>query len=117
MGKIIRYKLLIIICLIFFTPSVFAYNSTKNIAKEKIENKTDLKQLPFIENKGQISNNEVGFYTRIFGGTLFVEKIGILTYSLPCKDKGRVVIREIFTDETILSLGRKHKKTPAQVRL
>lgn len=105
MREIIRYKLLIIMCLMFFTPAVFAYNTTNNIAKEKIENKTDLTQLPFIENKGQISNNEVGFYTRIFGGTLFIKKNGTLIYSLPCEDNGRVVIREVFTDEKIIVGG------------
>ncbi|MFN3711974.1 MAG: SBBP repeat-containing protein, partial [Alishewanella aestuarii] len=38
--------------------------------------------MPFIENKGQ-TDQEVAYYAKTFGGTLFVTKGGELVYSLP----------------------------------
>jgi len=39
-------------------------------------------QLPFITNKGQ-THNDVSFYAKTFGGTLYVTKKGEMVYSLP----------------------------------
>ena len=58
-------------------------------------------RVPFIENKGQVESDNVSFYAKTFGGTLFVERNGTLTYNLPFKDEGGVVIKEILTDENL----------------
>jgi hypothetical protein len=39
-------------------------------------------QMPFIENKGQV-HEDVAFYAKTFGGTVFVTKDGRLVYNLP----------------------------------
>lgn len=55
-------------------------------------------QVPFIENQGQVENEVVRFYARTFGGTLFVEDGGVITYSLPAADGTGAVIREFLSD-------------------
>ena len=67
--------------------------------------------MPFIENMGQVKNKDVSFYAKIFGGTVFVEKNGVLTYKLPAKDKKVVVIKEIFTEKRIKIAGSKPSPT------
>jgi len=39
-------------------------------------------RVPFIANQGQLPNEEVGFYARMFAGTLFVTENGELVYAL-----------------------------------
>jgi len=68
-------------------------------------------QVPFIENMGQVKSKDVSFYAKTFGGTIFVEKSGALTYNLPAKDKGGVVIKEIFTEKRIKVEGLKPSST------
>ena len=84
---------------------LFANKPPDDAQKERILKKAYRMQIPFIENKGQIENKDVGFYAKTFGGTVFVEKSGTLTYNLPVKDKGGVVIKEIFTDKKIKAEG------------
>jgi hypothetical protein len=63
-------------------------------------------QVPFIENDGQVESDAVKFYARTFGGTLFVEDGGILTYSLPARDGTGAVIREFLSDrEGVFPVG------------
>ena len=57
--------------------------------KSEIDENVVMVQVPFIENGGQVENDAVRFYARTFGGTLFVEDGGILTYSLPAEKGGR----------------------------
>ena len=71
------------------------------VNKAKILNKTYRMQVPFIENKGQVEDDNISFYAKTFGGTVFVGKDGTLTYSLPFEDKGGVVIKEIVTDNKV----------------
>jgi hypothetical protein len=86
---------------LFLFTSVFASNASNEARKEQILKKAYHVQVPFVENKGQIDNKEVRFYAKTFGGTIFVEKNGCLTYSIPAKDKKGVVIKEIFTEKTV----------------
>lgn len=53
-------------------------------------------RIPFIENQGQVSSEKVKFYAHTFGGTVFVEEGGVLTYSLPTGDGNGAVVRELF---------------------
>jgi len=84
-----------------FPALVFASKTPIDNQKSNILKKFYRIQIPFIENKGQVVNKDVSFYAKTFGGALFVEKNGILTYSLPYEDKGRVILREIFTDKKV----------------
>ncbi|MDY6990868.1 MAG: MopE-related protein, partial [Thermodesulfobacteriota bacterium] len=68
-------------------------------------------QVPFIANMGQIESEDVAFYAKTFGGTVFVEKSGILTYNVPAKEKRGVVIKEFFTDKTIHVEGLERSPT------
>jgi len=43
-------------------------------------------QVPFIANKGQV-DNEVRFYAKTFGGTLFVTRKGEMVYAFPIVEK------------------------------
>ncbi len=56
-------------------------------------------QVPFVANEGQVENEAVRFYARTFGGTVFVEDGGVLTYSLPAAENGTagVAIREFLS--------------------
>jgi hypothetical protein len=44
--------------------------------------------LPFIENKGQV-HEDVAYYAKTFGGTVFVTKDGRLVYNLPEGNSGQ----------------------------
>ena len=105
MKRTILLKILASVALILFSTVVFASKPPDDIQKAKILKKTYRMQVPFIENKGQIESKDVSFYAKTFGGTLFVEKNGTLTYNLPFEGKGGVGIKEIFTDKKIAVKG------------
>ena len=50
--------------------------------KEELVQKTRTLQMPFIANNGQV-DEQVAFYAKTFGGTVFVTKDGEIVYSLP----------------------------------
>ncbi|MFH0774747.1 MAG: right-handed parallel beta-helix repeat-containing protein [bacterium] len=54
--------------------------------------------IPFIENKGQISNEDVLYYASCFFGNVWVTNDGNITYSLPSGTVSGVSIRETFPD-------------------
>lgn len=45
--------------------------------------------IPFVENRGQITEGGVRYYARTFGGTVFVSEDGSLVYSLPASRPGK----------------------------
>ena len=72
---------------------------------EIVENAVKV-QVPFIENEGQVEDEAVRFYARTFGGTLFVEDGGVVTYSLPAGNGTGAVIREFLSDrEGVFPVG------------
>ena len=105
MKRTIAWKVIAGITLIIIPSLVFASKPPDDAQKARVMNRAYQMQIPFIENKGQIGNNDVSFYAKTFGGTLFVENDGTLTYSLPFEDKGGVVIREVFTNKKIKVQG------------
>ena len=107
MGRIILWKIVVVITimLMLFPALVFASKSPDDAHKAKIVNKAYRMSVPFIENRGQLGSDKVSFYANTFGGTLFVEKGGVLTYSLPDKDHRAVVLKEIITDKKITIEG------------
>ncbi len=50
--------------------------------KAAFAQKTQKLQMPFIANKGQV-DEQVEFYAKTFGGTVFVTKDGEIVYALP----------------------------------
>jgi hypothetical protein len=84
---------------------VFAFNTSDEAQKEQILKQAYRVQVPFMENRGQVESKEVRFYAKTFGGTIFVEQSGVLTYHLPASDKKGVVIKEILTQKGIKVKG------------
>ncbi|RLA85306.1 MAG: hypothetical protein DRG31_03340, partial [Deltaproteobacteria bacterium] len=73
--------------------------------KKEILNKAYILKIPFIENKGQIKDENVRYYAKTFGGIVFVTKDGKLVYSLTkFEEKEKVkgwVIRESLVGASI----------------
>ena len=61
------------------TPAQKANTRTSN---HQILTKMSVLQVPFIANEGQ-ANEEVSFYAKTFGGTLYVTNKGEMVYSMP----------------------------------
>jgi len=55
---------------------------SSSIDKAAFAQKTQKLQMPFIANKGQV-DEQVRFYAKTFGGTVFVTKDGEIVYALP----------------------------------
>ncbi len=83
-GKGLFLFLLISTC---FASSILAGESGGACpTKEEIIRKTGALQMPFIANNGQV-DEQVKFYAKTFGGTVFVTKDGEIVYSLPKSEK------------------------------
>jgi len=99
-------RMLVVITTTMVLPTlVFAFNTSDEAQKEQILKQAYRVQVPFIENRGQVESKEVRFYAKTFGGTIFVEQSGVLTYHLPASDKKGVVIKEILTQKWINAKG------------
>jgi hypothetical protein len=61
--------------------------ATEALARGALAKKMAAVRVPFIENQGQIANDDVQFYAQTFAGTLFVTKENQLVYSLPQKNR------------------------------
>jgi len=55
---------------------------SSSIDKAAFAQKTQKLQMPFIANKGRV-DEQVRFYAKTFGGTVFVTKDGEIVYALP----------------------------------
>jgi hypothetical protein len=75
-----------ILTLIFLSLPLHA--ETYDVAKERIPSKMATLSFPFIENKGQV-HEDVAYYAKTFGGTVFVTKDGRIVYNLPEGRKGK----------------------------
>ncbi|MBI4685329.1 MAG: SBBP repeat-containing protein [Nitrospirae bacterium] len=88
MFKKLYFLIIASILLIIIPHSVFAVmiqDSGKPMDKQTIMEKAFKMQVPFIVNKGQIQNEDVIFYAKTFGGTVFTTKEGGIVYSLHSK--------------------------------
>ncbi|MBF8277658.1 MAG: hypothetical protein HW390_2731, partial [Candidatus Brocadiaceae bacterium] len=65
--------------------------------KEELIQKTRTLQMPFIANNGQV-DDQVRFYARTFGGTVFVTKEGEIVYALPNNNSLESGIRRFESD-------------------
>lgn len=98
-----------ILVLIVLVVIIWCLVVVEAVAKEQnggdILNKMLSLQVPFIENQGQIKDENVKYYARTFGGTVFVLKDGNLVYSFPKFKKGKRaegwVIKETFVGSSI----------------
>lgn len=89
--------LIVALSLAILVPLV-AFGNPSQAALEKV-------QVPFIENQGQIAHEAVRFYARTFGGTLFAEDGGVITYSLPAENGKGCVIRECISNREVEPVG------------
>jgi hypothetical protein len=84
---------------------VFLFSSTILVASEKpgvpeepgVSHLPDRIQTTFVENKGQVADNEIAFFANFLDGTVFVKKNGILSYDFLPDEKNNVLINEKFT--------------------
>lgn len=98
MKKNVFYGLILIIT-IALSSVASASNVPDGVKKEQLVKQMNGIRVPFVKNKGQIKNNDVKFYAKTFGGTIFVDANGFLSYSLNAKDNKSVMLKEIFTDK------------------
>jgi hypothetical protein len=110
MAVFCKYRGVTIKKLCFFIISILLFSillpvlsiasqSTDDAKKEQIHKQMNGTRVPFVENKGQIKNENVKFYDRIFDGTVFVNESGFLIYKLPIKGNNDFVLKEIFTEK------------------
>ncbi len=79
-----------------------AHSSQKMLdaaAKHKIICKTNSLQMPFVENRGQVSDENVLFFSCTFGGTMFIDKKGVLEYGLFSENGTPIVLKEFFNSD------------------
>jgi hypothetical protein len=74
----------VILLAVFLVPSLLTNQSsvTNKPSKEDVLHKMQRIQIPFIANDGQV-DEQVDFYAKTFGGTVFVTKEGEIVYALP----------------------------------
>ena len=101
MKETVLWKMMVVVTAVLFPAAVFAYKPPSDSKKDQILEQAYSIQVPFIENMGQIESKDVSFYAKVFGGTIFVEKDGCLTYNLFAKDKKGVIIKETFSDNAL----------------
>lgn len=89
--------------------TLYAHPS-KAVAPQAVADKIAAAQVPFIKNEGQIANENVQFYAKMFAGTLFVTRENRLVYSLPCYGEEGIRARWSFSESFA---GR--NKTSSQV--
>ncbi|MEK7297131.1 MAG: hypothetical protein AAB069_04445, partial [Planctomycetota bacterium] len=65
-----------------FPPDITKTSGGACPDKEELVKKSRTLRMPFIANNGQV-NEQVRFYAKTFGGTVFVTKEGEIVYSLP----------------------------------
>src|SRR3989304_10228904 len=63
------------------------------LEKEEFAQKTQKLQMPFVANKGQV-DEQVEFYAKTFGGTVFVTRDGEIVYALPKTEKSECRLGE-----------------------
>src|SRR3989304_3532531 len=74
--------------LLLFTPVLTANEPAIKPTNQEFAMKTARLQMPFIANNGQM-DEQVIFYAKTFGGTVFVTKEGEIVYSLPAGANGK----------------------------
>ncbi|MBI2488265.1 MAG: SBBP repeat-containing protein [Planctomycetes bacterium] len=88
MGYLNLFKncLNILFCLVFFillfTPVLTANEPATKPTSQEFKQKTAKIHMPFIANNGQM-DEQIKFYAKTFGGTVFVTKEGEIVYALP----------------------------------
>ncbi len=101
MKRKILWAVMTAVTLTSFPTVLFAARVADDVQKAKLLSKTSRIGMPFIENKGQINNDNVRFYAKTFGGTLFIDTYGRLIYNFPYQDKSGVVINETITEKKL----------------
>ncbi|KKS28067.1 MAG: cell surface glycoprotein (S-layer protein) [Parcubacteria group bacterium GW2011_GWC2_42_11] len=88
--NLFKNRLNILFCLAFillFTPILTANEPVTKPTNQEFKQKTARIHMPFIANNGQV-DEQVKFYAKTFGGTVFVTKEGEIVYSLPGNSSG-----------------------------
>jgi fibronectin type 3 domain-containing protein len=87
MHQILKSFIALQLFLAVFLSGVCAADSGVNYIHKR-DTLFSTARIPFIRNEGQISNPEVGYYAKTFGGTVYVLNSGKIVYALPRFDNG-----------------------------
>lgn len=97
--------------LLFFFSTVFlthkTYANITDAEKSRISHQAAKLQIPFILNQGQ-TDEDVKFYAKAFGGTVFITKHGEIVYALPDSEKA-IAIKEEFIDGKLNEINGEEK--------
>ena len=88
-------------------------NPSISSVKKNMGDKIRLLQVPFLENRNQIPDNKVVFYTKTFSGAVYITKDAKLIYSLPKSHEGDSlggwVIQESFVGVSSCNINGEEK--------
>ena len=76
-------------------PPVLAGETVLPVADSEVQAKMAAVQVPFVQNQGQVGDEQVKYYAKTFAGTVFVTDEGIV-YDLPKGEEGGWVLKEEF---------------------
>jgi len=76
-------------------PPVLAGETVMPVTDSEVQAHLAAVQIPFVQNEGQVGDEQVKYYAKTFAGTVFVTDEGII-YSLPKGDEGGWVLKEEF---------------------
>ncbi len=114
MVKRVYYLILLISLALFLIPAL-SFASKKEITQDKVKAKIARLSVPFIKNTGQIENDEVSFYAKTFGGTVFITKNGEIVYSLPEGTKEKNISQGVMKNmESVIARGETPKQSPSK---
>ena len=90
-----------LIFVLFFSTKIIA--SEASDAGEKTRpHLSDRIQTTFIENKGEIADNQIAFLANLSNGIVYVKKSGIVSYDFLPEEKNNLLVSETFTPQKIV---------------
>ena len=81
------------------------------LEEEEFTQKTRKLQMPFIANNGQV-DEQVEFYAKTFGGTVFVTRDGEIVYALPKTEKSECRLGEAERTQQAALQSKTHSNSP-----
>ncbi|MBM4136326.1 MAG: hypothetical protein FJ241_05765, partial [Nitrospira sp.] len=109
-GK--KYFSFLLLIVLFFIPDV-SFASNGKAIDDRVKAQIGRLSIPFIENVGQVENNDVSFYAKTFGGTVFITKKGDIVYSLPESNKTKNISQGIIKNntESVIAMNKTQKQS------
>jgi len=83
-------------------PPVLAGETVLPVTDSEVKANLATVQIPFVQNEGQVGDEQVKYYAQTFAGTVFVTDEGIV-YNLPRGEEGGWVMKEEFAGGNALA--------------